>query len=605
MNILERLINWNRATKNDGDLFFAEFDRLYSNCQTLKTGVETETADRQQADGNLQTAIDGKRSILDSYSKTETDTALLGKRDVSDSYSQTEIDNALLGKISSTEKGVPNGVANLNSNGLIPASLIPDKSKIKVINNIAERDSQYTPPMDNEGNVVDGYLVLVMDASADPTVGSGWASYCWNASGSAWFKTNEGESIEGVIDWVNVQNKPTEFTPSAHSHAIADVSNLQTALDGKRDVSDSYSKTETDTLISKFKFYRYSEFDFSGINRGIQFANACESIVVTTDYIFISYYNSVNNAISVINKNTMLFNTQIILENGYDVQIKSIDANSICIIWRNSGDTKTYLKQIYHDASQITPYTTVELRNYPIYWVEFFLYDPNTIFLFGQAQGVSKVIIVSITKTTNQYTFSVINDQPLSSVPDNHHKACKLYDNHIVLNFFQQSNTTVYSKIYSYSGGALSLASTTAIDDNGSTTDARYSESYLHIIGYSQTYPYNYYYSKYDVSNIVSPVLIKKRIVGTVFNGSVRGTLNRNSLLAGEHAIAINFPDSWSSEINTMLLYKNFENSTVIEEIAKTKSSNIASCIDENNAYLFVSDANFPYSATIITMDLN
>lgn len=37
----------------------------------------------------------------------------------------------------------------------------------------------------------------------------------------------------GTIDWTSVLNKPTEFPPEAHTHAISDVTNLQTDLDGK------------------------------------------------------------------------------------------------------------------------------------------------------------------------------------------------------------------------------------------------------------------------------------------------------------------------------------------------------------------------------------
>jgi hypothetical protein len=37
----------------------------------------------------------------------------------------------------------------------------------------------------------------------------------------------------GTIEWTSVTDKPTEFPPEAHTHAISDVTNLQTELDGK------------------------------------------------------------------------------------------------------------------------------------------------------------------------------------------------------------------------------------------------------------------------------------------------------------------------------------------------------------------------------------
>ena len=44
----------------------------------------------------------------------------------------------------------------------------------------------------------------------------------------------------GSTDWADITNKPSTFTPSAHSHVIADVTGLQTALNGKAASSHSH-----------------------------------------------------------------------------------------------------------------------------------------------------------------------------------------------------------------------------------------------------------------------------------------------------------------------------------------------------------------------------
>jgi hypothetical protein len=46
------------------------------------------------------------------------------------------------------------------------------------------------------------------------------------------------------VDWTSVLNKPTTFPPSAHTHAIADVTNLQTALDGKAALVHTHVKAD-------------------------------------------------------------------------------------------------------------------------------------------------------------------------------------------------------------------------------------------------------------------------------------------------------------------------------------------------------------------------
>lgn len=55
-----------------------------------------------------------------------------------------------------------------------------------------------------------------------------------------------------IISWADIQNKPTSFVPSAHSHAISDIANLQAALDNKRNASDSIAYSSLTGLPSLF-----------------------------------------------------------------------------------------------------------------------------------------------------------------------------------------------------------------------------------------------------------------------------------------------------------------------------------------------------------------
>lgn len=45
----------------------------------------------------------------------------------------------------------------------------------------------------------------------------------------------------GMVEWNNVLNKPSTFTPSSHSHAISDITSLQSALDGKAASNHTHS----------------------------------------------------------------------------------------------------------------------------------------------------------------------------------------------------------------------------------------------------------------------------------------------------------------------------------------------------------------------------
>ena len=50
----------------------------------------------------------------------------------------------------------------------------------------------------------------------------------------------------GMVEWNNVLNKPSTFTPSSHKHAISDITSLQSALDGKASSTHNH-----DTVYSK------------------------------------------------------------------------------------------------------------------------------------------------------------------------------------------------------------------------------------------------------------------------------------------------------------------------------------------------------------------
>lgn len=68
--------------------------------------------------------------------------------------------------------------------------------------------------------------VLVLDASADPTVTAGAATYVYQHATTTWHKISEAESIDVALSWAAITGKPTS-TPGAidtavtnsHSHA--------------------------------------------------------------------------------------------------------------------------------------------------------------------------------------------------------------------------------------------------------------------------------------------------------------------------------------------------------------------------------------------------
>ncbi|WP_394424748.1 hypothetical protein [Vreelandella stevensii] len=88
---------------------------------------------------------------------------------------------------------------------------------LEIVDDIAERDA-LSPTV----NV----LVLVLDASADETVTAGAATYAYRAATSTWKKISEAESMDVVLSWANLQDKPTssvadidDAVSKRHTHA--------------------------------------------------------------------------------------------------------------------------------------------------------------------------------------------------------------------------------------------------------------------------------------------------------------------------------------------------------------------------------------------------
>ncbi len=71
----------------------------------------------------------------------------------------------------------------------------------------------------------------------------------------------------GSVAWNDITGKPSTFTPATHSHAIADVTGLQAALDGKQ-AAGSYQPLATVLTNTTASFTTAQETKLSGIATG-------------------------------------------------------------------------------------------------------------------------------------------------------------------------------------------------------------------------------------------------------------------------------------------------------------------------------------------------
>lgn len=103
-------------------------------------------------------------------------------------------------KIDNISIGSANGVASLDANGHVPLSQLPKESKeVKVVENI---DQLY-----DITEVFEGLSVFVKDATGDVSVKSGGAFYIYD--GRQFIKTAQADTMNVIMDFVDVENKPT------------------------------------------------------------------------------------------------------------------------------------------------------------------------------------------------------------------------------------------------------------------------------------------------------------------------------------------------------------------------------------------------------------
>lgn len=136
---------------------------------------------------------------------------------------------------------------------------VDGSAKIYVKEDIAGRDTIT--------DQTSGAICYVKDASADDTVEKGAASYLWD--GTKWDKLTEFESLDLVLDWADITNKP-EYTDS-EGNTIT----IQDAL-------EKAHTHENKTVLDKFSESADGKLEYNGNKVGVD-NGAVFSIKVTGD----------------------------------------------------------------------------------------------------------------------------------------------------------------------------------------------------------------------------------------------------------------------------------------------------------------------------------
>lgn len=104
-------------------------------------------------------------------------------------------------------------------------------SSLEVVEDIAARDAL---------TLTANTQIIVVDASADPTVDSGAATYAYRHSDTSFLKISESESLDVVLSWSSITDGPTSApsaidtaVANAHSHTnLTQLNNIDQDADG-------------------------------------------------------------------------------------------------------------------------------------------------------------------------------------------------------------------------------------------------------------------------------------------------------------------------------------------------------------------------------------
>jgi hypothetical protein len=220
-----------RLKKNNGDVFHVETE-----AGLVIRGASTVDADLTAVE-DLASSASGAAATAQSTANTAQSTA-----------------NAA---IPSAQKGAASGVATLGTDGKIPVSQLPSEGLTQADVSVADITALLALSTTDAPLNTDAF---VNDASADATVGSGWALYRRTATAGGtlndWTKLAEGEGLDvAFVD--DTARAAAEAAQTAADSAQEDVDSLATTVTGLGTVyfaastDDLSGYTDTDLILQE------------------------------------------------------------------------------------------------------------------------------------------------------------------------------------------------------------------------------------------------------------------------------------------------------------------------------------------------------------------
>lgn len=197
-------------------------------------------------DAELSSGLAGKANASHSHAQSDITglaTSLAGKADSSHSHATADVtglDTALSGKQATSEKGQANGYASLDGSGDVPIGQLPTGTSgtTVALGNDARFTDARTPTAHSHAQSDVTGLSTALGAKQDTSAKGQASGYASLDSGTkvpiAQLPTGTSSTTVAIGNDARLSDART---PTAHTHAQADVTGLSTALSGKQDTS--------------------------------------------------------------------------------------------------------------------------------------------------------------------------------------------------------------------------------------------------------------------------------------------------------------------------------------------------------------------------------
>jgi hypothetical protein len=211
------------------------------------------------------------------------------------------------------------------------------------------------------------------------------------------------KTIQGgnSADWSAITNKPSTFPPSAHTHLISEVSNLQTTLDGKSNTGHTHDYSTLTSIPSTFTPSAHSHVisDVTGLQTALD-GKVDETVptvsgdlntYTTTGFYFLPSGTGVTN-----HPNTAISFEILVISNGTNISQMAFSSNGGQLMYlRSTGNGGTswaaWMSFLLQNALTSTPSTSTTTALTPATMNNLGFTDNNFTFANGSTTDLNTI----------------------------------------------------------------------------------------------------------------------------------------------------------------------------------------------------------------------